>query len=219
MGAAVGSTLSQNHGQAATPAALTTDVQPEMPATLCAPTPPVLVVTATAPPAVATVTPVPSLQPSNPAADLQALVAYAETVKLMLDEGLAAAERDGAILEASEQNPEALCGAGLTPHPTLLADAALMDSLLQQLGQVTAPAEAAAAVHKPLLESVRLWGEALDNINRSCETANPAAQGLHRLGAALQLGGAMINFHVAGDNFWRLMILNGLEAIVGTPLP
>ena len=48
-------------------------------------------------------------------------------------------------------------------------------------------------------------------------TDDPAAQGLLRLGAVLQLGGLMLNFRIASDNFWRLVIVNGLEAIVGPP--
>jgi hypothetical protein len=119
--------------------------------------------------------------------------------------------------EASEENPEALCGEGLTPHPTLVADATLMDDLVNRLNGIIPPTEAADQVHKPLVESARLWGDALDNINLSCQTDDPAAQGLLRLGAVLQLGGSMLNFRIASDNFWRLVIVNGLEAIVGPP--
>jgi hypothetical protein len=146
-------------------------------------------------------------------------VDYAEALKPILDEGLAAAERDRDILEASEGNPDALCGGGLTPHPTLAADAALMDDLVNRLNRITPPAEATESVHKPLAECVRLWGDALDTINLSCQTDDPAAQGSLRLGAVLQLGGSMLNFRIASDNFWRLVVVNGLEAIVGSPPP
>ena len=61
-----------------------------------------------------------------------------------------------------------------------------------------------------------LTGDALDNINLSCQTEDPAGQGLLRLGAVLQVDGSMVNFRVAADNFWRLVIVNGLEAIVGS---
>lgn len=194
------------------------------PATL---TPIIIVVTATplptqpptAVPTLPPVTPAPPAQPADPAADFQALVDYAEAIKPILDEGLAAAERDGDILKASEENPGALCGGGLTPHPTLAADAALMHDLVNRLKGITPPPEAAESVHKPLVESVRLWGEALDNINLSCQTDDPAAQGLLRLGAVLQLGGSMLNFRIAADNFWRLVVANGLEVIVGSPPP
>jgi hypothetical protein len=184
------------------------------------PTPVVIVVTATPAPPEPTApppTPVPPIEPAEAASDFQALVAYAEAVKPILDEGLAAAERDGQIMEASEQNPDQLCGGRNTPHPTLAADAALMDDLTQQLSDISPPPEAATAVHEPLVDSLRLWGEALDNINLSCQTDEPVRQGVLRLGAVLQVGGSMLNFHIAGDNFWRLMLVNGLEEIVGPP--
>ncbi len=164
-------------------------------------------------------TPVPRAEHTNPAAGFQALLSYAQAIEPILHEGLAAAERDGDILQASEQNPDTLCGGGFTPHPTLAADAALMDDLVNRLNQITPPADAAESVHRPLVESVRLWGEALDNINLSCQSNDPAGQGLLRLGAVLQLGGSMLNFHIASDNFWRLVVVNGLEAIVGSPPP
>jgi len=179
--------------------------------------PPLPVEPPTAVPTLPPATPVPPAQPTSPAADFEALVGYAKAIKPILEEGLAAAERDGAILEASEENPEALCGGGLNPHPTLVADAALMDDLVNRLSGITPPPEATDPVHKPLMESVPLWGDALDNINLSCQTEDPASQGLLRLGAVLQLGGSMLNFRIASDNFWRLVVVNGLEAIVGPP--
>jgi hypothetical protein len=208
----LGSALSRDKVRPAAPAALAT----------ATPTPVVIVVTATPappepPPPTPTPTPVPPIQPTGAADDFQALVTYAEAIKPILDEGLSAAERDGEILEISEENPDVLCGGGLTAHPTLVTDAALMDDLENRLNGITPPAEAADPVHKPLVESVRLWGDALDNINLSCQTGDPAAQCLLRLGAILQLGGFMLNFRIASDNFWRLVIVNGLEAIVGPP--
>jgi hypothetical protein len=130
------------------------------------PTPIVIVVTATPLPAeppttVPTLPPATSMPPANPAnpdADFQAMVQYAEAIKPIVDEGLAAAERDGDILEASKQNPAALCGGGLSPHPTLAADAKLMNDLVNRLNGITPPAEAAEPAHKPLKESMRLWG-------------------------------------------------------------
>ena len=189
------------------------------------PTPIVIVVTATPLPAtppttvptLPPATPIPPANSANPKADFQAMAQYAKAIKPIVDEGLAAAKRDGDILKASKQNPQALCGGGLSPHPTLAADATLTDNLVSRLNSIVPPAEAAEPVHKPLQESMRLWGEALDNINLSCQTKDPAAQNLLRLGAVLQLGGSLINFRVANDNFWRLVITNGLEAIVGSP--
>ncbi|WP_420629108.1 hypothetical protein [Candidatus Leptofilum sp.] len=145
--------------------------------------------------------------------NLALLSAYAEEVKPILEEGLTVAERDGQILEAGKENPEALCGGSQVAHPTFVADAAVMDRLLTELEQVEAPGETAAAIHKPLTESLRLWGEALDNLNKSCETAVAVERDLLRVGASLQAGGAILNFHVASDNFWRLLVVYGLEAV------
>jgi len=156
---------------------------------------------------------IPEISPD--ATNLAALSTYAEAVKPILEEGLTAAERDGNILEAGKTDPAALCGGNQVAHSTFVADAALMDRLQTELQQIEAPAEAAAQIHKPLSDSIKLWGEALDNLNRSCETAVAAERDLLRVGASLQAGGAILNFHVASDNFWRLVVVYGLEAIVG----
>ncbi|WP_420640979.1 hypothetical protein [Candidatus Leptofilum sp.] len=153
----------------------------------------------------------PEIAPND--TNLAALSAYAEAIKPILEEGLTVAERDGQILEAGKENPDALCGGNQVAHSTLAADAAVMDRLLTELGQVDAPGETAVHIHKPLTESLRLWAEALDNLNKSCETAAAVERDLLRVGASLQAGGAILNFHVASDNFWRLLVVYGLEAI------
>ncbi len=173
------------------------------------------------PQAIASPTAVPTLpavdfpEISPDATNLTALSAYAEEIKPILEEGLTAAERDGQILEAGKNDPAALCGGSQVAHPTFVADAAVMDRLQTELRQIEAPAEATAQIHKPLSDSINLWGEALDNLNKSCETAVAAERDLLRVGASLQVGGAILNFHVASDNFWRLVVVYGLEAIVG----
>lgn len=149
------------------------------------------------------------------ATNLTALSNYAEEIKPILEEGLTAAERDGQILEAGKTAPAALCGGSQVAHPTFVADAAVMSRLQTELQQIEAPAEAAPQVHKPLTDSIKLWGEVLDSLNKSCETAVAAERDLLRLSASLQAGGAILNFHVASDNFWRLVVVYGLEAIVG----
>ncbi|VAW33455.1 hypothetical protein MNBD_CHLOROFLEXI01-311 [hydrothermal vent metagenome] len=156
----------------------------------------------------------PNISPDN--TNLTALTAYAEEIKPILEEGLTAAERDGQIVEQGKNNPAALCDGNQVAHPTFVADAALMAQLKTSLQNIDAPAETAVQVHKPLTDSITLWGEALGNLNKSCETAVAAERDLLRLGASLQLGAAIINFHVASDNFWRLIVVYGLEAIVGS---
>lgn len=176
-----------------------------------------IVPTAAPPPTIIPTLPAPELPQINPnAANLTALGNYAEQIKPILEEGLTAAERDGQILEQGKENPAALCGGNLVAHPTFVADAAVMARLKSELQQIEAPAEAATQIHKPLIDSISLWQEALNNLNESCETSVPVERDLLRLGATLQLGGALLNFHVASDNYWRLVVQYGLEAIVGT---
>ncbi|MBN1992567.1 MAG: hypothetical protein JW953_07655 [Anaerolineae bacterium] len=188
------------------------------------PTPLVIIVPTTTPLPTLPPTAVPTLPPATPPAPAETvtnfddMAQYAAAIKPILEEGLAAAERDNDVLKTAEQNPAAICGAGLTPHPTLVADAALMENLANRLDSLTPPAEAADSVHKPLVESMRLWSDALNNLNLSCQTDDPTGQGLLRLGAMLQLGGSLLNFQTAAANFWKLAITKGLEEVVG-PLP
>jgi hypothetical protein len=153
-------------------------------------------------------------QPAD-AQHLQALIAYAESVKPLLEVGLLAAQRDGAILEAAKGSPEALCGSAGGPHPDLLSDAATMRSIVEQLQAIQPPAEAAAAVHQPLGESARLWADALDAINTSCGSENPIQQGLQRAGALLSLGASILNFGAARERYQALVVAYGIEAVVG----
>ncbi len=179
----------------------------------CRGAPPPTATTAPTPTPAPTATPVPTLAPPTSSGDLEALATYAEQVAPIVEAGLAAAERDGAIVQASQEDESALCGEGLSPHPTLAADAELMDDLLSQLQAITPPPEASASVHTPLSDSVRLWGEALDSINASCETDEPVRRGLLRAGAVLQAWGATANFKIAADNFVLLLVANGLEVL------
>lgn len=172
------------------------DAAPEAPAVEVAPTGPSsagLVDAATAPPG--------------------SFTAYAQAILPLVQEGLAAAERDGAVLEATENDPEALCSAGGRSHPDLAADAARMPDIYDRIVAIQPPAAAASVVHEPLLESVRLWGEALDDLNRACGTDEPLRQGLERVGAVLKMGGAILSFQSARAGFERLLVVEGLDAL------
>lgn len=165
-----------------------------------------------------TLAPQPSpIAPNQEAAEFQEMTQYGQALQPILEQAGSAAERDSAILQAAENNPGALCQGSGTPHQTLVQDAALMHNLEAQLKRMSAPEAMSQPVHTPLTDSARLWGEALDNINQSCMANTDAERDLLRLGAVLQLGGSLINFHVASDNFWRLAVVNGLEAIGGQP--
>ncbi|MBN1220008.1 MAG: hypothetical protein JXM69_13860 [Anaerolineae bacterium] len=169
------------------------------------------------PPTIVPTFPLDALPPAQqPTVNLNDLAQYAQAIKPILEESLAAAKRDNAVLEVIKENPAAICGQGLTPHPTLAADAALMKNLANRLDSIIPPAEVAELVHQPLVESIHLWRDALKNINLSCQTDDPTGQNLLRLGAMLQLGSSLVNFQTASTNFWRLAIAKGLEEIVGS---
>ena len=140
--------------------------------------------------------------------------AYARAIVPLVQPALQAAERDGAVLEAAENDPERLCGVGGSPHPDLAADAVLLADLRFQASAIQPPPEAAQAVHEPLLESMRLWGEALDDLNGACGMSDePLRQGLQRIGAVAKMGGAILAFQSARSGFERLLLAEGLDAL------
>ena len=169
-----------------------------------------------------TYTPAPP-QPTATLADasvnFQELGAYAQALDPLLREAQAATERDSAILQQFETNPEAICGGAGIPHPTFVEDAVKIRALHGSLVAMTPPAVAVEKVHAPLTNSADLWAKALENINKSCVAETPAERDLLRAGAALQMNGAMLNFVVAYQNYWRLVWENGLEAFTGEPPP
>lgn len=144
-----------------------------------------------------------------------ALERYMLAIQPLLEQASVVAERDGAIAESAENDPSVLCGGHLTANPTLVADANTMRDIHWQLSQHTAPAEAAQLIHQPLLDSAKLWAEALENINKSCTTANQIEAGVLQVGATLQFGASILNFRVAYDNFIRLALVYGIQAVTG----
>ena len=194
--------VSSPENSAVTPIVVSGTLAPELPPTMVPSLPPPIL-------------PTTGLASGNPPVEYLALTEYAQSIRPMLDEGSAVAERDGQFLESADDDPESLCSADGLPHPTLVTDAATMESLAIRLEQVVPPPEAAGPVHDPLLDSVVLWSEALQNISRSCQADEQVQRDLLRLGAALQLAGSIVNFRVASDNFWHLVIANGLEAVTG----
>ncbi len=116
----------------------------------------------------------------------KSLVEYAITLTGIVKSGNAALRRDEPLLIAAgiiprrefdpdllggieiptTQDPAAACGGAQTPHPTLVADAALMRTLHEQLSAIKPPDQVVDWVHKPLLNAVEQWGNALDKIKR-----------------------------------------------------
>ncbi len=148
-----------------------------------------------------------------PSAAAGTMASYAQTVLPWVREALEAAQRDGQVVEDAQNDPEKLCGLGGQPHPDLAADARLMADLRARLETVTPPANARDVVHDPLLESMRLWGEGLDDLNGACATGEPFKQGLERAGAVVKLGGAILAFQSARAGFQRLLVAEGLGAL------
>ncbi len=125
----------------------------------------------------------------------------------------------GGIEIPTAQDPTAACGGAQTPHPTLVADAALMRDLHKQLSAIKPPDEAADWVHKPLLNAVEQWGNALDKINTSCATAKTTERNRLRVEARLELVEAYAGFVVASMAGTQIFIWTGLidaaEAVSG----
>lgn len=172
----------------------------------------------------------------------KSLVAYAKTIKEIVEAGHAALRREVPLLTAAgiiprttlreldpnllagieiptTQDPAAACGDAQTPHPTLVADAALMQELHERLNAITPPDEVADWVHKPLLNSVEQWGSALAKINASCTTAETAERNRVRVAAGLELGKAYAGLTVATVAATQIYIWTGLidaaEAVSG----
>lgn len=172
----------------------------------------------------------------------KSLVEYGVTSKDIVKAGIAALRRDVPLLVAAgiipraalrgsgpdllegievptTQDPAAACGGAQMPHPTLVADAALMRDLQKQLSAIKPPDEAADWVHKPLLNAVKQWANALDKTNASCATANTAERKRLRVEAGLELGEAFVNFTVATvaatQIFAWTTLLDAAEAVSG----
>ncbi|MBK7202195.1 hypothetical protein [Candidatus Amarolinea dominans] len=158
---------------------------------------------------------------------------YAKTIKDVLEVGRAALRREAPLLMGAgiiprtalrefapdllkgieiptTQDPAAACGGAQTPHPTLVADAALMHDLYARLSAIKPPDQLADWLHKPLLNGIGQWGNALDKINTSCATADTAERERLRREAGLELGKAYVNYMVATVAAIQILIWTGL---------
>ena len=169
----------------------------------------------------------------------KSLVEYAITLTGIVESGRAALRRDVPLLIAAgiiplrefdpdllggieiptTQDPAAACGGAQTPHPTLVADAALMRTLHEQLSAIKPPDQVVDWVHKPLLNAVEQWGNALDKVNASCATTKTTERERLRVEARLELVEGFANFVVASTAASQIYIWTGLidatETITG----
>ena len=147
--------------------------------------------------------------------EFQALSGYAEAAVPIVALALETAERNGRVFQAAQGAPDTLCGEGAFPRTDLVSDAGVLRRFHGQLESITPPPFADLTVHRPLLDSVRLWAEALDAINASCSVEQPLEQGAQRLGAAVRLGASVVSFQQARANFHALLVEYGLQALAG----
>ncbi|MFQ6057679.1 MAG: hypothetical protein ACE5MB_02210 [Anaerolineae bacterium] len=172
---------------------------------LATPTPWVIVVTPTS---VATPTPhivVATLTPPAGSSDLQALIAYANQMKPILNEAKVIVERDGEIVKASEGGNEAVLCDG-----RLAEDAVRMGALVGRMEGIRPPYDA-VSIHRLIRESGTAWVEALDNIGRFCRTGNK----LYGVPAVLKFWEAGAKFQDAAQRFQWLLVAKGIEELVG----
>ncbi len=162
--------------------------------------------TATSPPP-STPTPIPTPIPpvNTPGAlptdsDLRALIEYANAMQPILIEAGAILQRDGPILKASEEDDSVLCDGRLA------ADNEAMKGILDQTRAIAPPSDA-RAIHELMLRSGDAWTEALDNVERFCDTGNP----LYKVSAVFKFWEAALAIQDAGNRFWMLIMAEGVE--------
>jgi hypothetical protein len=122
-------------------------------------------------------------------------------MKPILDEADVIVKRDTEILEASENDNDAVLCDG-----RLAADIARMRSLVSQARGISPPPEA-ATIHRLVVESGESWSKALEHVDAFCRTKN----GLHKVGAAVEFGKAALQFRDAATRFYWLVVAKGIE--------
>jgi len=155
-----------------------------------------------------TITPYPTPPPpANPPSslpeesELRELIYYANEIHPLLVEAGTLLQRDGEILKESEDgNDEVLCDGRLA------ADNATMKVIVNNVRSISTPVEA-EAIHNLVLRSGGAWIEALDNIERFCDTGNQ----FYKIPAVLKFWEAAATLQDAGNRFWLLIMSQGVE--------
>lgn len=136
--------------------------------------------------------------------DLRALIAYANIVLPLMQNAGILLERDGAILEASQDgNDDVLCDGRLP------ADNGAMKAIVSSMRAIQPPSKA-GRIHELLLKSGDSWTDALDDVERFCSTGNA----LYKVSAVANFWQAAFNFQDAGNRFWLLVMSEGIDAWV-----
>lgn len=145
----------------------------------------------------------PAVDPGDPPTDsnLRALIQYANLMQPILTQAGVVLERDGQILkEAEGGNDAVLCDGRLE------SDNATMKDLVVQVEAINPPGDA-KAIHDLVIQSGTKWTEALDEVERFCDTNNP----LYKVTAAVKLWEAGVALQDAGNRFWLLLMSEGVE--------
>ena len=144
----------------------------------------------------------PSALPDD--SELRELINYANELNPLLVEAGTLLQRDGEILKESEGgNDEVLCDG------RLVADNATMKVIVNNVRSIKPPMEA-EAIHDLVLQSGDAWTEALDNVERFCDTGNQ----LYKIPAVLKFWEAAAALQDAGNRFWLLIMSQGVEDLV-----
>lgn len=146
--------------------------------------------------------PTPSNLPDDP--DLLDLINYSIAIAPLLRRVGEIVARDGDILKESEGgNDAALCDGRLA------ADNLEMQGVMGEIAAILPPA-GMGDIHLLLLESSTSYSEALDNVALFCSTSN----NMYKLGALLKFWEAAVQFQTAANQFWQLLVSEGVEAWV-----
>ena len=157
-------------------------------------------------PAVPTSYPTPPPPSDPPSAlpedsELRELINYANELNPLLVEAGTLLQRDGEILKESEGGNDAVLCDG-----RLAADNATMKGIVNNVRSISPPVDA-EAIHDLVLQSGDAWTEALDNIERFCDTGNQ----FYKIPAVLKFWEAAATLQDAGNRFWLLIMSQGIE--------
>jgi hypothetical protein len=146
--------------------------------------------------------PTPSNLPDDP--DLLDLINYSIAIAPLLQRVGEIVARDGEVLkEAEGGNDAALCDGRLA------ADNLEMQGVMGEIAAILPPT-GMGDIHLLLLESSTSYTEALDNVALFCSTNN----NMYKLGALLKFWEAAVQFQTAANQFWQLLVSEGVEVWV-----
>lgn len=147
--------------------------------------------------------PPPASTPANLPSDsgLVELIEYANQMQPVIYQAGTILQRDAEILKQAEDgNDEVLCDGRLE------ADNAAFKPLADQARVVSPPSDA-QALHDLVVRGADAWSEALDNVQRFCDTGNA----LYKIPAALKFWEAALSMQDAGNRFWALIVSEGVQ--------